>query len=241
MNLDVLAFHAHPDDNEITVGGTLARLASQGHAVGCCELTRGEMGTRGTTDGRKAELEEAARILGLKARVTCELPDSGLFNVREQQLRVVEVLRRHRPAVVILPALEQRHPDHAAVPRIVFDACYYAGLAKFPDGRHEPGRTHRPRKIFWSHMHYSPQPPTFIVDVTEFMATKLKSIAAHASQFPEKSEDPAKPSPREQVSEWVRSRARTYGLMIGKTYGEGFIQREAIEIEDLVKLGGASI
>jgi len=240
MNLDVLAFAAHRDDLEITCGGTLARLAEQGHSVGACDLTEGEMGTRGSAAERLAESEEAARILGLKARVNCGLPDAGLFNVREQQLKVIEVLRRFRPSVVLLPALEQRHPDHATAPRIVFDACYFSGLAKFPDLKHDAGRAHRPRKIYWVHNSYTPAPPTFVVDVTAQMEKKVASILAYRTQFPDKA-DPGKPAPRAEMEEWVRSRATAYGLMIGKKAGEGFIQREAVEVEDLVKVLGKSI
>lgn len=240
MKLDILAFAAHRDDLEITCGGTLAKLAEQGHSVGACDLTEGEMGTRGSAAERQAEAEEASRILGLKVRVNAGLPDAGLFNTREQQLRVVEILRRHRPAVVILPALDQRHPDHATCPRLVFDACYFAGLAKFPDLKHDAGRAHRPRKIVWVHTHYTAAPPTFVVNVTDQMKKKLASVLAYGTQFPEQGE-PGKPSPREQMEDWIRSRSRSYGLMIGKTYGEGFIQRETVEVEDLGKLQGVSI
>jgi len=240
MKLDILAFAAHRDDTEITCGGTLSRLVGQGYAVGACDLTEGEMGTRGTAAERQAEADEAARILGLKVRVNAGLPDSGLFNVREQQLRVVEILRRHKPAIVIMPGLEQRHPDHATTPRIVFDACYFAGLAKFPDLKHDAGRAHRPRKIYWVHNSYDPGPPTFVVDITAEMEKKMASILAYKSQFPEQG-DPAKGPPRDQIEDWVRSRGRAYGLMIGKKYGEGFIQRETMEVEDPTKVPGHSM
>lgn len=240
MKLDVLAFAAHRDDLEITCGGTLARLVEQGHTVGACDLTEGEMGTRGTAAERAAEAEEAARILGLKTRVNAGLPDAGLFNTREQQLRVVEILRRYKPAVVIIPALEQRHPDHATCPRIVFDACYFSGLAKFPDLKHEAARAHRPRKILWVHTSYTPNPPTFVVNVTDQLKKKLDSVMAYRSQFPLTGEAD-KPPPTGQIEDWIRSRGRAYGLMIGKMYGEGFIQREAVEVEDLATLPGVSM
>ena len=240
MKLDVLAFAAHRDDLEITCGGTLAKLVEQGRTVGACDLTEGEMGTRGTAEERAAEAEEAGRILGLKVRVNAGLPDAGLFNTREQQLKVVEILRRHKPAVIILPALDQRHPDHATCPRLVFDACYFAGLAKFPDLKHDPARAHRPRKIFWVHTSYSPAPPTFVVNVSDQIKKKLASVLAYRSQFPEKG-DAGKPPPKEQMEDWIRSRGRAYGMMIGKTYGEGFIQREAVEFEDLAAVPGSSI
>ena len=240
MKLDVLAFAAHRDDLEITCGGTLAKLVEQGHTVGACDLTEGEMGTRGSAKDRAAEAEEAARILGLKVRVNAGLPDAGLFNTREQQLRVVEILRRHKPAVVIIPALEQRHPDHAMCPRIVFDACYFGGLAKFPDLKHEAGRAHRPRKIVWVHTHYTTAPPTFVVNVSDQIKKKLASVFAYKTQFPlEKDADKAPPN--EQIEDWIRTRGRAYGLMIGKMYGEGFIQRESVEVEDLATVPGSSM
>ena len=251
MKRDVLAFSAHRDDIEIPCGGTLARLVEQGHTVGACDLTEGEMGTRGTAADRQAEAEEAGRILGLKVRVNLELPDAGLFNTREAQLRVVDILRRHKPAVVLIPALDQRHPDHATCPRIVFDACYFGGLAKFPDLKHEPGRAHRPRKIFWVHTTYSPGPPSFVVNTSDVIEKKLASVYAYKSQFPEKSEPGKPPSsarsategkpPKDQIEDWIRSRGRAYGLMIGKTYGEGFLQREVMEVDDLATVPGSSM
>src|SRR5437762_2725357 len=123
MALDLLAFAAHRDDTEITVGGLLLRMVEKGYKVGACDLTQGEMGTLGSAAERKAECEEATRILGLAVRVNCELPDSGIFNTREYQARIVEVLREHRPKVVVLPGHEQRHPDHRITPQLVFDSC----------------------------------------------------------------------------------------------------------------------
>jgi bacillithiol biosynthesis deacetylase BshB1 len=233
MKLDVLAFAAHPDDLEITCGGTLIRLAEQGHAVGACDLTRGEMGTYGTPATRERECAESTRRMGLAARINCGLPDAALANVREQQAAVVEVLRRHRPEVILVPAKDQRHPDHAAAPRIVFDACYLAGLARFGSGA-----THRPRKILWVHTGYSEERPSFVVDITAQMEKKLSAVGAYESQFPAEGAGLAR---RDEMFEHIRARGRSYGLMIGKTYGEGFIQREAVEVEDPFRLPGHSI
>src|SRR5579864_6347314 len=163
MALDVLAFAAHRDDNEITCGGLLIRMAEKGYKVGACDLTQGEMGTLGSAPERKAECEDATKAMGLAARVNCELPDSGVFNLREYQNRVVEVLREHRPKVVILPGHEQRHPDHRITPQL---------------------------------------------------DRKLAAVMAYKTQFPD----------REKMVEWIRARARTYGIMIGTTYGEGYVQ-----------------
>ncbi|MBI2931932.1 MAG: bacillithiol biosynthesis deacetylase BshB1 [Planctomycetes bacterium] len=235
MKLDVLAFAAHRDDVEITCGGTLAKLAERGHVVGACDLTQGEMGTRGTAAERAAEAEAATKILGLAARVNGDLPDAGVFNTREYQNRLVDIVRAYRPETVILPGHDQRHPDHRVTPELVFDACYFAGLAKFGKGA-----PHRPRKILWVHTNYTPFNPTFIVDIGAQMEKKIASIRAYASQFAPKAGDALGP-PGSDVFEWVRARARTYGMMIGKTYGEGFYQREMMEVEDVARVSGQSV
>jgi len=234
MKLDVLAFAAHPDDLEITCGGTLRRLVDEGRRVGACDLTRGEMGTYGTPATRERELRSAAKTLGLAARVNAGLPDSGVFNTREQQLPVVEILRELRPEVVILPGLEQRHPDHSTCPRLVFDACYFAGLAKFA----ATGGPHRPRKILYVHTGYTRTAPSFVVDVTKQMARKLKAVAAYRSQFPAKGPGLAR---RDEMFRWIQDRGRTYGQMIDTKYGEGFVQREMMQVGDVMKVPGRSI
>jgi bacillithiol biosynthesis deacetylase BshB1 len=227
MALDLLAFAAHRDDTEITCGGLLRRMVEKGYSVGACDLTQGEMGTLGSAPERKAECEEATRILGLSARVNCELPDSGLFNTREFQSRVVEVLREHRPKVVVLPGPEQRHPDHRITPQLVFDACFFAGLEKFGKGP-----KHRPTKILYCHnQQFDDRRPSFIVDVTAQIEKKIAAVLAYKTQFPD----------RDKMAEWLRARARSYGMMIGTTYGEGYVQREVMQVDDVVTLPGASI
>ena len=227
MALDLLAFAAHRDDNEITCGGLLIRMAEKGYKVGACDLTQGEMGTRGSAPERKSECEEATKLMGLAARINAELPDSGVFNTREYQSRVVEILREHRPKVVVLPGHEQRHPDHRITPQLVFDACFFAGLEKFGKGS-----KHRPIKILYGHMlQFDERRPSFVVDVTAQMEKKIAAVLAYKTQFPD----------REKMAEWLRARARAYGLMIGTTYGEGYVQRETMQVDDVVALPGASI
>lgn len=227
MALDLLAFAAHRDDTEITVGGLLVRMVEKGYKVGACDLTQGEMGTRGSAGERKAECDEATKIMGLAVRVNCELPDSGVFNIREYQSRVIEVLREHRPKVVVLPGHEQRHPDHRITPQLVFDACYFAGLEKFGKGP-----KHRPAKILYCHSsQFDERRPSFVVDVTAQMDKKIAAVLAYGTQFPD----------REKMAEWLRARARTYGMMIGTTYGEGYVQREVMQVDDVVTLPGTSI
>jgi bacillithiol biosynthesis deacetylase BshB1 len=227
MALDLLAFAAHRDDTEITVGGLLLRMVEKGYKVGACDLTQGEMGTLGSAADRKAECDEATRILGLAVRVNCELPDSGVFNTREHQARIVEVLREHRPKVVVLPGHEQRHPDHRITPQLVFDSCFFAGLEKFGKGQ-----KHRPSKILYCHtLQFEDRRPGFGVDITAQMDRKIAAVMAYKTQFPD----------REKMTEWLRARARAYGMMIGTTYGEGYTQREVMQVDDVVTLPGVSI
>jgi bacillithiol biosynthesis deacetylase BshB1 len=230
MDLDLLAFAAHRDDIEITCGGALIRAAEQGYKTGACDLSQGEMGTLGSAPERKAESEEAARILGLAVRVNAELPDSGLFNVREQQLKLVEILRRHRPKAVIIPGPEQRHPDHRVTPQLVFDACFFAGLEKFEPGL--GGAKFRPRKIYWCHTQFEAGKPGFILDLSPAqLDRKIAAVLAYGTQFPD----------REKIAELLRARARAYGMMAGTTFGEGYTQRETMQVDDLLKIPGASI
>jgi bacillithiol biosynthesis deacetylase BshB1 len=231
MALDVLAFAAHRDDTEITCGGLLLKMVEKGYRVGACDLTQGEMGTLGSAPERQAECEEASRILGLAARINCQFPDSGLFNTREFQNRLVEVLREHRPKVVILPGHEQRHPDHRITPQLVFDACFFGGLEKFGKG----GK-HRPTKILYCHnIQFDERRPSFVVDISAQLDRKIAAVLAYKTQFPD----------RERMTEWLRARARTYGSMIGPfgnlVYGEGYVQREVMQVEDVVTLPGVSI
>lgn len=227
MALDLLAFAAHRDDNEITCGGLLIKMSEKGYKVGACDLTQGEMGTLGSAAERKAECDDATRAMGLAVRVNAELPDSGVFNIRDYQSRVVEILREHRPKVVVLPGLEQRHPDHRITPQLVFDACFFAGLEKFGKGT-----KHRPTKILWCHStQFDERRPSFVVDITAQMDKKLAAVMAYKTQFPD----------RDKMMEWLRARARTYGVMIGTTYGEGYSQREVMQVDDVVTLPGVSI
>jgi len=227
MALDVLAFHAHRDDIEITCGGLLLKMVEKGYKVGACDLTQGEMGTAGNEHTRLAECRESTRILGLAERINVQLPDAAVFNTREYQNRVVDILREHQPKVIVIPGLEQRHPDHRITPQLVFDAAYFAGLEKFGKGK-----KHRPTKILWCHsQQFDERRPSFVVDITAQMDKKIASVLAYTTQFPD----------RDKMSEWLRARARTYGMMIGATYGEGYVQREAMQVDDVVTLPGVSI
>ena len=232
------AFFAHPDDAELVAGGTLAREAARGRRVALVDLTRGESGSRGTPETRAAEAAEAARILGAAHRESLGLPDGGLSDTAEQRDAIVAAVRRLRPRVVILPHAEQRHPDHAAAGRLVYAASFLAGLRNH---RTDLGSAFRPRKLLYglSTMEGGERAPTLVVDVTSTWDRKLAAIAAFRSQFT--------PAPGESVSlpfDWFRENVelagRRHGQRIGVRYGEGFLTREPVAVDDLLALENPS-
>src|SRR5262245_1309076 len=235
---DIAAVCAHPDDAELVMGGTLARAAAAGRRAAILDLTRGESGTRGTPETRAAEAAEAARILGAAHRESLSLPDGGLAAVPEQKDVVVEALRRLRPRVVLLQHWEQRHPDHAAASRIVYDACFLAGLRNY---RPDLGPAFRPRKLVYApsvteavELH-----PTFVVDITSVWEAKGKAGSTFASQFAQRPGEATLPLDRFRQA--MELSARRQGQRIGVEYGEGFVTREPLQIDDLLALEGSSI
>jgi bacillithiol biosynthesis deacetylase BshB1 len=233
---DLAGFFAHPDDAELVAGGTLARAAAAGRRVALVDLTRGESGSRGTAETRAAESAEAARILGVAHRESLGLPDAGLTLVAEQKDAVVGALRRLQPHVVILPHWEQRHPDHRIGGQIVYDAAFLAGLRNY---RPELGAPFRPFKLIYALAVSDniPVMPSFVVDITAFWETKLRAIRAFTSQFPDRP-DAMLPLDRFQAS--VELGARREGHRIGVPYGEGFVTREPLCVDDVTSLAAPS-
>lgn len=230
---------AHPDDAELIMGGTLAREAAQGRRIALVDLTRGEAGSRGTPETRAAEAAEAARILGVAHREALGLPDARLAPTPEQKDALVEALRRLRPRVVMLQHWEQRHPDHAAASRIVYEASFLAGLKNY---RPDLGPAFRPFKLVYavSMTEATEIPPSFVVDVTAHWDTKLRAISAFASQFtPPQGERVVLPF--ERFRENAEIAARRQGQRIGVEFGEGFVTREPLQVDDLLALQGRSI
>ena len=235
---DVAAICAHPDDAELVMGGTIVRAAAAGRRVAMVDLTRGESGTRGTPETRAAEAAEAARVLGAAHRESLSLPDAGLSVLPEQKDVVVEMLRRLRPRVVLLQHWLQRHPDHAAASRIVYDASFLAGLRNY---RPDLGLPFRPAKLVYAATMTEANDirPSFVVDVSPVWETKLKAIAAFASQFtPGPGESGSQPLDR--FREAVELAGRRHGQTIGVRYGEGFVTKEPLAIDDVAALAGGS-
>ncbi|MEX1062144.1 MAG: bacillithiol biosynthesis deacetylase BshB1 [Balneolaceae bacterium] len=225
METDILVFGAHPDDTELCCGGTIAKLVRQGRNIGVVDLTRGEMGTRGTPETRMKEAELAAGILGLSSRDNLGFPDSRIENSRACQLPVIERVRFYKPHICIIGPPHDRHPDHGDASRLLTDALFYSGLRKIetrgPEGRLQ--LPHRPAHIL-HYMQDQPFEPDFIFDITETLTIKEKAVRAFATQF--NVEDPGK-EPETYISgreffEGIRARARHYGHLGGVLYGEPF-------------------
>jgi N-acetylglucosamine malate deacetylase 1 len=237
--VDLLAIAAHRDDAELLCGGTLAKTAAQGYRTGILDLTRGEMGTQGSADLRGEEAEAGARVLGVTARRNAGLPDAGLENSLENRALVAGFIRAFRPRVVILPFMQGRHPDHRIASQLGYDACFAAGLAKLP----VPGEPHRPVKILYT-MTYREDPlkPTFVVDVSDHMETKMRAIACYESQFAGKSwAGEVFPGGERPLYDQVRAKAAHYGSLIRAEYGEPFYTAETMAVEDVLTLGVRSM
>ncbi len=237
MEVDILTIAAHPDDVEITCGGTVIKMVDTGYRVGILDLTGGESGTRGSAALRAKEAGRAANVLGAVYRESLDLPDAGVENNRESKMKVAQKIRDLRPQTVILPYWEGRHPDHYTTGLLGYEACFLAGLARLPLA----GKPHRPFKILYASQYVPTVRPTFVVDITAQYAKKLKAIFCFSSQFsPPKETQNLFPS-RVDINARLSSEARHFGQMIGVRYGEPFIQREVAEIADIVKLPVRSI
>ena len=238
--VDLLAIGAHRDDVELTCGGTLAKAVKAGHRVGILDLTAGEMGTRGDSATRAAEAERAAKTLGVGLRLNAGMRDAHLENNEASRAKVVELIRRTRPRVVILPFAVGRHPDHRIASELGRDACYLAGLAKYGPGK--GGEAHRPYKLLYA-LAYREDPvkPTFVVDISDVFETKMQAIRCYASQF-----DGAKAAGEihptgQDLYELIRVQSAHYGSLIRRRYGEPFYTAETQEVDDVLQLGVQSI
>jgi bacillithiol biosynthesis deacetylase BshB1 len=238
MNLDLLAIAAHPDDVELTCGGTLLKMAQRGYKTGILDLTAGEMGTRGTPEIRAREASKAAKLLGVKWRGTLGVPDSDVQSNRQHKLRLAAVIRELRPKTVILPYWEARHPDHYHASTLGYEGCFLAGLKQLP----LEGEPYHPFKILYS-ISYADVRPTFVVDITAQYDQRHKAILAFASQFrPAKAEKKSKVHLAiDRLEEEMNQLAGHYGQMIGVKYGEPFLQKELMKVEDVVKMEVRSI
>ena len=243
---DVLAIAAHRDDVEQTCGGTLLRMAARGLRTAVLDLTKGESGTRGTAEDRAREAAEAARLLGVGWREALDLPDGAIENTLENRTKIVRVLREVRPRVVILPYWQARHPDHAIVATLGYEACFLSGLAKAPGARNAAVfeeadlPPHRPFKIVYASL-YADVRPSFVVDITPFIDQRHAALMAYKSQYANQAAGSALFVPKEEIRERTFAEARHYGLLAGVKYGEPFVQKEVGLVDDLTLLPVQSI
>ena len=239
MKLDLLAIAPHPDDVELTCGGTLLKAAEQGYKTGILDLTAGEMGTRGTPEARLKEAEKAGRILRVAHRENLRLPDAHLEVNRETKLAVAQRIRALQPHTVILPYWEGRHPDHYTAARLGYEGCFLAGLKQLP----MEGEAFRPFKILYSTVYYRVVRPTFVVDISPYFDRRYEAILAYHSQFRPKVKDKNSKVdiPLDRLHHEVNLIARYYGQMAGVEYAEPFLVKEVMQVEDVVKLPVRSI
>jgi len=231
MTVDVIFFAAHPDDIELSCGGTIARLVQSGRKIGIVDLTRGEMGTRGTPATRKREARAAARILGASFREQFDFGDGALRTGRGEEMQIIEAVRRHRPRIVFAPWPDERHPDHARTGRLVTDASFYAGLRALETGL----AAHRPQATVYYLQNYM-IPPSFVVDVTAVWKLKMRAVNAFKSQFHNaKSKEPHTFISSKQFIDMIEARGRHFGALIGAEYGEAFVTKQPPKIDDVIE------
>ncbi len=245
QTVDVLAVGAHPDDVELTCGGTLIRCVKQGYRVGILDLTRGEMGTRGTPELRAKESAAAARALGVHHRENLGLPDARLEPIMEYKLAVAERIRALRPRVVILPYWDARHPDHSHACQIGYEGCYLAGLAKLDlsataDKPALAGKPHRPHKVIYSTMYDADFriAPSFVVDISPYFKQRMRAVACYRSQFRGPQRQRGIFIPLTGIEQRMATYCGYFGQLIGVAYGEPFVLREALQVDDIVALQG---
>jgi bacillithiol biosynthesis deacetylase BshB1 len=238
VTVDLLAIAAHPDDVELTCGGTLAKAVRQGHQVGILDLAAGESGTRGSAALRRREAARAAAVLGVHARENAGLHDAHLHNTDETRRIVVEWIRRLRPRTVILPYPVGRHPDHRIASELARDACYLAGLVRYDAA----GRAYRPRKVLYA-LAYREDPvkPTFVVDISDVFGLKMRALRCFKSQFAGvKSAGEVHPT-GQRLYDLVETQSAHYGSLIRARYGEPFFTYETVAVDDVVALGVQSM
>ena len=237
MKLDILAFGAHPDDVELSCSATIAKEISLGKKVGIVDLTRGELGTRGSAELRDKEAAKAAEILGVSVRENLGFADGFFVNDKKHQLEIIKMIRKYQPEIVLCNAIDDRHIDHPKGSKIVSDACFLSGLLKieteFNGNKQEKWR---PKQVY-HYIQWKNIEPDFVVDVTGFMDKKNASVMAYSSQFfdPD-SKEPETPITSKNFTDSIEYRARDLGRLIGVDFAEGYTSERYVAVENLSKL-----
>lgn len=237
MKLDILAFGAHPDDVELGCAATIAKEVSLGKKVGIVDLTRGELGTRGSAELRDIEAAKAAEILGVSVRENLGFADGFFRNDKEHQLKIIKMIRKYKPEIVLCNAIDDRHIDHPKGSQVVSDACFLSGLLKIEtelDGMSQ--EKWRPKQVY-HYIQWKNIEPDFVIDVSGFMDKKIKSVLAYSSQFfNPKSNEPETPITSKNFTESVEYRAKDLGRLIGVDFAEGYTSERYVAVENLSKL-----
>jgi len=228
--LDILAFGAHPDDVELFAGGTMAKMAALGYSTGVVDMTRGELGTRGTPAIRRSEARKASKILGLKIRENLGFPDGEVPLTPAARIKVIRLLRKYRPRVVLTHHWEDKHPDHVKTSRLISEAVHHSGLAKIKTGQPR----YRPETLLFFKVPPGRR-PSFVVDISEYINQRNEAIRAYQSQlFNPESREPATKLSHPDFLANIESVHSYYGTLIGKRMGEAFVLKDTLEIRDLV-------
>ncbi|ASV32295.1 bacillithiol biosynthesis deacetylase BshB1 [Maribacter cobaltidurans] len=237
MKLDILVFGAHPDDAELGAAGTIAKEVANGKKVGIIDLTRGELGTRGSAEIRDKEAEESKGILGVAIRENMEFRDGFFVNDEKHQLEIIRMIRKYQPEIVLCNAIDDRHIDHAKGSELVSDSCFLSGLVKIEtqfEGM--PQEKWRPKSVY-HYIQWKNLTPDFVVDISNFMERKTEAILAYSSQFHDpKSKEPETPISSKTFIESVRYRAQDLGRLVGVDYAEGFTVERMLAVESLDSL-----
>ena len=237
MKLDILVIGAHPDDVELGCAATIAKEISLGKKVGVLDLTRGELGTRGSAEIRTVEATNAAKIMGVSVRENLNFADGFFLNNKEHQLKIIEIIRKYQPEIVLCNAIDDRHLDHPKGSKLVSDACFLSGLRKIEtelDG--EKQSAWRP-KFVYHYIQWKNIEPDFVVDVTGFMDTKVAAVKAYSSQFYNpNSKEPESPISSKNFIDSVLYRAQDLGRIIGVEYAEGYTVERFIAIKSFSDL-----
>ncbi len=239
MKLDILVFGAHPDDAELGAGGTIAKEVSLGKKVGIVDLTRGELGTRGSAEIRDTEAAKAAKILGVEVRENMEFADGFFVNDKEHQLELIKIIRKYRPEIVLCNAIDDRHIDHPKGSKLVSDACFLSGLVKIDtklEGDENWQEAWRPKQVYhfiqWKNLK-----PDFVLDVSGFIDKKTEAIMAYSSQFYDpNSNEPETPISSKNFIDSVNYRARDLGRIVGVEHAEGFNVERFVAVDNLDSL-----
>jgi bacillithiol biosynthesis deacetylase BshB1 len=234
LDLDFLVFAAHPDDAELAMGGTIAKLTKFGLKVGITDLTGGELGTRGSKVSRKKESQKADKILNISNRENLGIKDGHVFENRENVLKVIKSIRKHRPQIIFAPYFNDRHPDHIEASKLIKRAMFFSGLQKIKTTfKGKQQKAYRPKKIFYFMQTYEFQ-PSFIIDISDTFEIKMQAVRAYSTQF--HIDGNAQKGPQTFIStpefiKFLEARAKTFGFRVGKKYGEPFFSEELIEFD----------